>query len=165
MVDPARDHPFSYRVRHILDAYTELYRQTGTEQPKVMAASFVTPQEVVGLAEQGIYAVTLPPILLKSMAVLPAQRSDKTRPSHPYAKASVPERFKDMCHKDPLAGPGWDGKLATLQVNYIADNGAALDAAIKADAVTGPRLQDALDIFAAYDLKAKAAIETVLASF
>ncbi|RSH89675.1 hypothetical protein EHS25_002226 [Saitozyma podzolica] len=165
--DPATQHPFSFRTRHILETYQKLYQETGKEQPKVLSASFVNAKEVVANAELGVWGMTLPPALLKEMANTPDDGPvpSDPKPYHPYAKKGpVPARFAEMSTKDPLAGANWDGKLASTEIDYIANNGAALDKANKEDPVVGPRLQDALDIFVQADADVKAEIEKVLAS-
>ncbi|EIW68077.1 hypothetical protein TREMEDRAFT_32879 [Tremella mesenterica DSM 1558] len=148
--DPATQHPSSFRIISYLQAYEELYKRTGKEQPKVMSASYITAKEVVASGEIGCWAVTLPPVLLKELAETPddSPPSGIPKPNHPYMhRPSLSKRLAHMVGLDPLAGKEWEGNQASLDVDYLADGGAALEEAMKKDAVVLPRLKQAVDLF------------------
>jgi transaldolase len=48
---------------------------------------------------------------------------------------------------DPLAGPNWDRELLSTDVDYLANNGAALDEAIAVDPIAKRGLYEALKAF------------------
>lgn len=51
-----------------------------------------------------------------------------------------------MARSDPLA-PNWDGKLASTDIDYLANNGEELEKAIEQDPATKKRLDIALKLF------------------
>ena len=81
----------------------------------------------------------------------------KTAPH--YENFVTPARFQSHLTSDPLAGPNWDGKFASIDVDYVADDGKALTAAINGDVVVVKKIKDVLNAFQEADDKAKAAIE------
>lgn len=85
------------------------------------------------------------------------------KPTHPYKSAGpTPARLAKIAKTDPLAAANWDGKLASTDIDYLANNGAELEKAIEADPVTKTRLFEALDLFKGGELRSKAAIEEAL---
>jgi transaldolase len=82
-----------------------------------------------------------------------------TKPKHPYKDRVTPARFSKHSTSDPLAGPGWDGKFASTEIDYISNNGENLTRAIKADPVVTSKIKDVLDIFHENEEKAREMIE------
>jgi len=162
--DPATQHPMSYRIRHILETYKRLHEETGKTQPLIVCASYFTCKEAFATAELGCYSLTLPPAILEELANTPDDSPPSTTPKDQYSfLGPVPERFKKMSTLDPLAAADWDGKLASTEIDYIADIGKALDEA-NMDPITSTRLKDSLDFFISEDNAAKEAIEKQLSS-
>ena len=100
--------------------------------------------------------------LLKTPADKPV--SNKPRPAYSYLTVGpTPERLRALLSVDPLAAADWDGKLASTDIDYLANNGAELEKAIERDPITKNRLRDALELFQGGELRSKALIEKVMA--
>jgi transaldolase len=81
------------------------------------------------------------------------------KPKHPYKARVTPARFSKHSTSDPLAGPEWDGKFASTEIDYIVNNGENLTKAIKADPIVTAKIKDVLDIFHENEEKAREMIE------
>ncbi|KAH7006832.1 hypothetical protein EDB80DRAFT_644877 [Ilyonectria destructans] len=166
--DPATEHPMSARIVQIINTYKRLYKETGKEQPLVKNASFITVQEAMAAAEMGCHSATISHTVLNELAKLPWDGSKQPgayvpKPVHVYKDAGLcPERLKKLANIDPLAAAEWDGKLASTDIDYLANGGEALQKAIKADPVTTARLADALKLFTGGEERSKAKVEEVL---
>ncbi|KAE8372786.1 hypothetical protein BDV26DRAFT_285655 [Aspergillus bertholletiae] len=112
--DPALQHPMSPRTMHIQETYARLYKETGIVQPLLKPASFISAREVMALGELGCHHATIPEDILQQLSLL----SVEANPPPGATKT------------DPLSGPNWDGKFAPTSINYLANNGAALEKAI-----------------------------------
>lgn len=156
----------SPRIIHILEAFAKAYRETGKEQPIMVIASHFTPGEIMAMAELGCPHVTVPPHLIKTLLetpdTLPLPTTKKAKLS--YAEFATAQRLTKLSTIDPLAGPDWDGKLADMQTDYIANDGEKLDEAIKRDTIANKRLKDAEVFFIEMENKAKDAIEKEIAA-
>ncbi|KAJ7267572.1 hypothetical protein B0H12DRAFT_1097728 [Mycena haematopus] len=168
--DPAIEHPMSSRLIQILETYKRLYKETGKEQPMLKPASFISVQEVMACGEMEMHHATIGARILAELSALPAVPSAsakipgvaKVDMTRPYANARpTPTRLAEVAKSDPLT-VGWDGKVASTDIDYLADNGAALDRAIEADPVTKQRLHDALEVFKVGELLSKALIEKAI---
>jgi transaldolase len=85
------------------------------------------------------------------------------KPMCAYKNAGpTPSRLSKLAKTDPLATAGWDGKLASTDIDYLANNGAELEKAIEADPITKTRLFEALDLFKGGEMRSKAAIEEAM---
>ncbi|KAH8748899.1 hypothetical protein F5883DRAFT_633662 [Diaporthe sp. PMI_573] len=168
--DPALTHPMAPRIVQILDTYAKLYRETGKEQPLIVMASNANIGEIIANAELGCQHITILSHHLKELAETPVDDGlIKRYPilgSHPakkqppyYANATTPERVKGHLQIDPLAGPDWNGELASTKVDWLADDGKALSEAMSADAAVVRKMADVMGAFGGADEKAKAAIE------
>lgn len=168
--DPATQHPMSARVVRTLDTYRRLYRETGRPQPKMKLASFISAKEVMAAAEFGCHSATVGPKILDELARLtydgstqPGEGAPKPAPGVEHYQASsgrpAPARLQRLLEaEDPDAG------LASTEVDYLADGGAALHKTFERDEVTRTQLAAALDMFTEAENKSKAKIEAVLAS-
>lgn len=167
----------SARIVQILDTYKRLYQAIGKPQPKMKLASFISAKEAMAAAEWGCHSATLSPKMLDELAKLefdgaakqPAGEEGmrpKPAPGVEYYAAAgpTPERLKGLVAMDPLAAAGWDGKLASTDVDYLADGGRALDEAIEKDPVTKTRLAASLDMFKDAEIKSRAKIEAILST-
>ena len=65
---------------------------------------------------------------------------------------------------DPLAGPDWDGTLASTEVDWLSDDGKALTDVMDADPAVVRKMKDVLGAFGGADVKAKDAIEKEIVS-
>lgn len=166
--DPALQHTMSPRMLQMLQTYKRLYDETGKEQPMVKAASFISPEEAMAAGEMGCHHATISPEVLKQLADLPYDATKQPgeglpKTAHPYKNARpIPRRLQAVSVTDPLAPTSWDGKLARTDIDYLANNGAELEKAIKADPATQKRLFDALELFKGGEMKSKAAIEEAM---
>lgn len=151
--DPATQHPMSARVHQILETYRRLYKETGKEQPFLKNASFISPKEAMAAGELGCHSATISHTVLNQLAELkydgtkqPGEGAPK--PAHVYKNPiPTPERLKKLATIDPLAAADWDGKLASTDIDYLANGGAELAKAIEADPITTNRLKIALELF------------------
>ncbi|KXS93913.1 hypothetical protein AC578_1860 [Pseudocercospora eumusae] len=164
--DPAREHPMSARTLQILETYAQLHKQTGKEQPLLKQASFITAKEAMAAGEHGCHSATISPQVLDELAGLqydgskqPGEGKPKPQPSGLYASYSTPERLREVSKVDPLWAGETDWKLASTEIDYLANNGEELAKAIEADPVTKQRLKDALELFTGGLLESKAKIE------
>ncbi|KAL9943560.1 hypothetical protein D7B24_006847 [Verticillium nonalfalfae] len=130
--------------------------------------NFITVQEAMAAGEMGCHSATISHTVLNELAKLPYVASeqpgpDVPKPAHVYKDAPpVSDRLRKLLSIDPLAGPDWNGKLASTDVDYLADGGAPLQNAIEADAVTKKRLADAMALFTGGQERSRAKIEEVL---
>ncbi|PTB75038.1 aldolase [Trichoderma longibrachiatum ATCC 18648] len=81
-----------------------------------------------------------------------------------YGEFATVQRLTKLSTIDPFARPDWDGKLADMQTDYIANDGEKLDEALNRDPVAGKRLKDAELFFIEMENKAKEAIEKEIAA-
>src|SRR5262245_6579021 len=109
-----------------------------------MSRSNANITEVLATAELGCQHITILASHLKEMAEMPLDATVLKRfpflASPPpkkqapyYANQVTPPRFVDHSTSDPMAGPGWDGELASVDIDYVSENGKALDKAIGQD--------------------------------
>ncbi|KAJ6594359.1 hypothetical protein B0H19DRAFT_1366239 [Mycena capillaripes] len=168
--DPATDHPMSHRLMQILETYKRLYKETGRDQPMLKPASFISVQEVMACGEMEMHHATIGARLLAELSKLPAVPSTsvkipgvpKVDMTRPYADAHpTPVRLAEVSKSDPLTA-NWDGKVASTDIDYLANNGEELTKAIEADPVTKQRIYDALEVFKVGELSSKAIIEKAL---
>ncbi|ROW03679.1 hypothetical protein VMCG_05343 [Cytospora schulzeri] len=171
--DPATQHPMSARVIQMLDTYRRLYKETGKSQPKMKLASFLSAKEAIAAAEFGCHSATLPPKVIDHLAQLeydgskqPSEGVPKPQPEYEFYQSgfTTPARLQKLATVDPLAAKDWDGKLASTDIDYLANGGAELERTIREDPITESRLREGLEVFTAAENKGKALIESVLAS-
>lgn len=118
--------------------------------------------------EMGCHHATISSDVLKQLAQIPYEAGKQPgegvpKQAHPYLKAGpTPSRLASLAKTDPLAAAEWDGKLASTDIDYLANNGAELQKAIEADPITKNRLFDALELFKGGELKSRAAIEQAI---
>jgi transaldolase len=167
--DPALQHTMSARIVQILDTYKRLYKETGKEQPLLKNASFISPKEAMAAGEMGCHSATISHTCIEELAKLTydgaKQPGEGVPKPNPYYKNATPtsERLRKLSKVDPLAAANWDGKLASTDVDYLANSGAALDEAIKKDPVTAHRLDVALKLFQGGIAESRAKIEAAMA--
>ncbi|KAF5608702.1 transaldolase B [Fusarium pseudoanthophilum] len=162
--DPSLDHPMSSRILQIQHIYKRLREETGKTQPLLKPASFISAREAMAMAELGCDHATIPEDIILQLSLLDAEASPPPG-SDSHTKAGTPsQRLDHLAKVDPLAGPYWSG-LPSLDIDYLADNGAALAEAIAADTVTQRGLDEALEAFKANELQSRDAIEEALNQF
>lgn len=94
----------------------------------------------------------------------PANTNPKAMYDSTYANdLPTPDRLRKLMHVDPLASADWDRKLASTDVDYLANQGAELEKANNADPIVKQRLFEALELFQGGEMRSKAAIEEALA--
>jgi hypothetical protein len=76
-----------------------------------------------------------------------------------YANFTIPTRLQGHLKIDPLTGPGWDGVLGDVNVDWLKDDGKALSEYMEADPAVVRKMKDVLNAFGGAEIKAKAAIE------
>lgn len=114
--------------------------------------------------EHGCHSATISPQVLDELAGLQYDGSKqpgegKPKPANVYAGYQTPARLAKVSKVDPLLAASIDTKLASTDIDYLANNGEELEKAIKADPVTTQRLKDALELFTGGLLESKAKIE------
>jgi transaldolase len=162
--DPATQHTMSARTLQILETYARLYKETGKEQPLLKQASFITAKEAMAAGEHGCHSATISPQVLDELSKLTFDGSKqpgegKPKPAHMYAGYKTPDRLAEVSKIDPLAAASIDAKIASTDIDYLANNGEELQKAIKADPVTSQRLDDALKLFTGGLMESKTKIE------
>ncbi|KAH8167456.1 hypothetical protein CIB48_g794 [Xylaria polymorpha] len=150
--DPAKEHPNSPRMIQIIETYKRLYKETGKEQPLVKLASFLSAKEAMAAGEFGCHSATIPYTVLDQLAKLRYNEPEQPgagipKPTHVYKNAGpTPARLAELSKTDPLT-TNWDGKLASTDIDYLANEGAELEKAIERDPIATHRLAEALKIF------------------
>lgn len=168
--DPATQHPNSARVFNIIETYKRLYKETGREQPLVKNASFISPKEAMAAGELGCHSATISHTVLNQLAELKYDGTKQPgegvpKPQHVYKNPiATPERLKKLAGIDPLASAEWDGKLASTDIDYLANGGEELRKAIAADPIATNRLKIALELFTGGENRSKEKIEKALQS-
>ncbi|KUI67116.1 Transaldolase [Cytospora mali] len=171
--DPATQHPISARTIQMLETYRRMYKETGKPQPKMKLASFISAKEAMAAAEFGCHSATLPPKVIDELARLeydgtkqPGAAVPKPQPEVEFYQSAftTPPRLQKLASTDPLAAKDWDGKLASTDIDYLANGGVELERAIQKDPITDSRLKEALKIFTAAENRSKEKIETALAA-
>ncbi|EOO02401.1 putative transaldolase protein [Phaeoacremonium minimum UCRPA7] len=166
--DPATQHPMSARIVQILETYKKLYKETGKEQPLLKNASFITAKEAMAAGELGCHSATISHTVLNELAKLQYDGSKQPgegvpKPVHVYKHAGpTPARLQKLAKIDPLAAADWDGKLASTDIDYLANGGEELAKAIAKDPIATTRLKDALELFTGGEERSKAKVEAVL---
>lgn len=127
------------------------------------SASFISAQEAMAAGEHGCHSATISPQVLDELAKLEYDGSKQPgegqpKRAHQYKGYATAARLADVSKNDPLM-PGT--KMASVDVDYLANNGEELQNAIKADPVTTQRLKDALELFTGGLMESKAKIEKV----
>ncbi|KAJ4264542.1 hypothetical protein NW762_005744 [Fusarium torreyae] len=163
--DPALDHPMSPRLVQIQQIYKRLHEETGKVQPLLKPASFISAREAIAMGEIGCNHATIPEDILLQLSLLDAEENPPPGNDAKKQTGIPSERVAHLAKTDPLAGPNWDGKLPSTDMDYLADNRAALTKAIAADPITEKGLFEALEAFKENELQSKAAIEEVLRQF
>lgn len=168
--DPATQHTMSARTLQILETYARLYKETGKQQPLLKQASFITAKEAMAAGEHGCHSATISPQVLDELASLqydgtkqPGEGKPKPMDLSAYIDKKTPDRLREVSKIDPLQAKEIAQKLASTDVDYLANNGAELDKANEADPVTKARLDDALKLFTGGLMESKAKIEAQFA--
>ena len=130
--------------------------------------SFISPKEAMAAGEMGCHHATISADVLSQLAALPYDGSKQPgegvpKSAHPYKNASpIPARLSKLLTIDPLAPADWDGKLASTDIDYLANNGEELEKSIAADPATKNRLYEALELFKGGELRSRTAIEEAM---
>lgn len=99
-----------------------------------------------------------------SLDKYPFLRNPPAKKQAPYYKNfQTAARLQGHMRIDPLAGPTWDGKLASTSTDWLANDGEALTRAINADPAVVKKLKDVFNAFGEADDRAKEAIESEIA--
>ena len=170
----------------MLETYKRLYKETGKEQPLLKNAryevmyprplkvgltiiSFATAQEAMAAGEMGCHSLTISFKVLTELSKLSYDASKrigdegKPKPAHAYANAGpLSPRLQSLMKIDPLAAPGWDGKLPSTDIDYLDNLGSELQKAILADGVAQKRMDDALDLFKGGEARSRVKIEALI---
>ncbi|KAL6859450.1 aldolase [Trichoderma novae-zelandiae] len=166
--DPATQHPMSARVFQILETYRRLYKETGKEQPLVKNASFISAKEAMAAGELGCHSATISHTVLDQLAKLKYDGTKqpgegKPKPVHVYKNPpQVSQRLRKLANIDPLTAAEWDGKLASTDIDYLANGGDELEKAIEADPITKERLAIALELFTGGENRSKDKIDAAV---
>ncbi|KAL4764912.1 uncharacterized protein BDW70DRAFT_129065 [Aspergillus foveolatus] len=170
--DPATQHTMSARLMQMLEMYRRLYKETGKTQPLIKNANFISPKEALAQGEFGVDSATVSAEVLSQLANItydisarPSGIVDVPKPQYPEHQNSVsstPKRLQHLAAADPLAAANWDGSIASTDVDYLKDNGAELEKAIKADPIASARISDALGVFLKVEGESRELIERVM---
>lgn len=117
------------------------------------------------MGELGCHHATIPEDILQQLSLLNIESNPPPGLRQFPKPGTVSARLVHLAAVDPLAGPNWNGELASTKVDYLSHGGAALSKAISEDSVTAQGLHEALEAFKANELQSKAAIEEVLRQF
>lgn len=100
--------------------------------------------------ELGCHSATISHTVLNEPAKLKydgSKQPGKGVPKHVQYYRDIgptPERLRKLSAIDPLAAADWDGEVACMDIDYLANGGAELEKVIKRDPITVTRLADAL---------------------
>lgn len=118
--------------------------------------------------ELGCHSATISSDVLKELSELPYKDSEQpgernAKPIHPYKDAiATPARLAKLAGMDPLTPGTWTDDQTIADVDYLANNGANLDAANEADQETKKRLAQSLQGFIEAEKLSQAMIETLM---
>ena len=118
--------------------------------------------------EMGCHSATISHTVLAQLAELPYDSTKQPgegvpKPAHPYANAGpTPLRLQKLLKIDPLAPADWNGKLASTDIDYLANSGAELEKAVEADPVTKLRRDVAIKLFIGGEERSRAKIEEAM---
>lgn len=113
------------------------------------------------MAKLGCQHITISGANLKLLMDEPSTVDASTLPrkkNTSYATMSTPPSLKFLSNIDPFSGPGWDGKKATMETDYVSGEGAKLDEFLESDLFVKKRFQEAMDFFIEAEGVAKEAI-------
>lgn len=119
----------------------------------------------MAMAEFGCEHATIPEDIVLQLSILDAVANPPPGDDAPKNTGVPSPRVAHLLKVDPLAGSGWDGTLASTEVDYLKDNGAALTQAIAADPFTEKGLHAALEAFKENELQSRRAIEEAMKQF
>ncbi|KAJ5114810.1 hypothetical protein NUU61_000569 [Penicillium alfredii] len=160
--DPALQHPMAPRIMHIQETYARLYKETGQPQPLMKPASFISAREAMAMGELGCHHATISEDIIQQLSILSAEANPPPG-ANVFTETGIPSsRIIHLAKTDPLSGADWDGKLASTDIDYLAENGKELENAIQQDLVTARGVKEALEAFEANELQSKSAIQEVL---
>lgn len=151
------------RMVQMFELYKQLAAKTGKDQPMIKGASNITAAEVLACAEMGVQHITILSPVLKELCELQVAPNDPSKiqpkPKRAYFDdKQLSPRMLALMKVDPLAPNPETFQLASIDVDYLANQGAALEAAISKDPETARRLKDALDLFIGAEQECKATI-------
>lgn len=132
----------------------------------IKAASNISGKEVLAIAkDMGAQHITILGGVIQELLELqvPASEAEaaQSKPSQAFVNdKTLTPAMLELLKVDPLS-PGNKPFVVDADVDYLADGGAELDAAIKHDPETQKRLKDSLDLFIGAEAVAKDAIEKV----
>lgn len=125
--------------------------------------SFKSAREAMAMGELGCHNATIPEDIIQELHLLDLKVNPPAGDLS-IGHTGVPSaRLSHLAQVDFLAGPQWDGSVTSIDVDYLADNGAALTEAIARDSVAAQGLHEALEAFAANEMQSKRVIEEVMA--
>lgn len=119
----------------------------------------------MAMGELGCEHVTVPDDILLELSQLDLEANPPPGNESIKEIGGLASRVAHLAQFDKHAGPDWDGNLPSIDIDYLADNGAALESAISADQVTKLGLELALQDFEMYEMKSRDAILEALQSF
>ncbi|KPI40124.1 Transaldolase [Cyphellophora attinorum] len=166
--DPAVQHPFSHRIYQMTQAFKQLHEKTGMPQPLIKLAAFRHIREVIAASELGCHSVTVSAAMMRELAdtnysreLDRGQHRSKSTPDRFYDSLPQPsERLRTLLASDPLTSRPGQFEQAEIDVDYLANNAAALSAALHRDTAGRRRLEDAINMF----IKAEAASQQLIES-
>ncbi len=115
---------------------------------------------LVAWSNDGAVTVWESAVLVRDSISRRKPSASKVKAAPYYANLKTPARLAHHSTSDPLAGPDWDGTFASADVDYLANDGKALDEAIARDPAVAKKLKDILEVFQGACQKAKGAIES-----
>jgi transaldolase len=133
----------------------------GVALTNAFTCSFKSAREAMAMGELGCQHATIPEDILLQLSMMSLEKNPP--PGESPGGTGVPsQRLARLAASDPLAAPDWNGELASTKIDYLRNNGEALQKAISSDEVTKKALHGALDAFKQNELQSKAAIEEVM---
>ncbi|UZJ55607.1 hypothetical protein CBS101457_004927 [Exobasidium rhododendri] len=165
--DVAVDHPMAPRMVQMFELYKQLAAKTGKDQPLIKGASNITAAETLACAEMGVHHITILAPVLKELCQMQVAPNDldkiQAKPKRAYFDdKQLSPRMLALMKIDPLAPNPQEFKLASIDVDYLANQGEKLEESIAQDPQTARRLKDALDLFVGAEKECKEAIEKVM---
>ncbi|KAJ5701720.1 hypothetical protein N7488_009268 [Penicillium malachiteum] len=148
--DPALNHPMSPRLIHTLEAYTQLYKETGEDNAninEVFATAELGCQDIIVRADH-IIEMANTPFEESHLLQWPFLANPKPKPETPYHKdLSTPDRFAHF------------NKLVDIHIDYISNDGKALVEAMQSDPAIVRKIKDVFDAFLNGERRAQVALQ------
>ncbi|KAI9638720.1 aldolase [Dioszegia hungarica] len=151
--DPGMEHPMSGVIRDIVDAYEGMVQKAGKgikgHRPEVMVMNLVTPGEALAVSTLGVDHISLSGKVMEELAGGKNEATFMPEVLDEHEAILQPMELDDEMGSKKAKGKGKEKvPVATIpDTDWLADDGAALDEAIRSDEEVSRKLEYAVKAF------------------